>query len=117
MSFYFPADSPARAAKSLNENTPQPHTEAKKTEPGKLEDYVGSYEVAPGIALEITAADGVVFIQAPGQPKVGMEASGNDTFLIQLAGAKIEFKRDAGGVVTSLVLDQNGHVTRAEKKK
>jgi hypothetical protein len=34
-----------------------------------------------------------------------------------LAGAKIEFKRDAGGAITSLVLDQNGHVTRAEKKK
>jgi hypothetical protein len=117
MSFYFPADSPARAAKSLNENKAQPNTETKKPEPGKLEDYAGSYEVAPGIALEITAADGVVFIQAPGQPKVGMEAAGNDTFLIQLAGAKIQFIRDAAGAIVSLVLDQSGHVTRAGKKK
>jgi hypothetical protein len=117
MNFYFPADSAARAAKSLNDNKPKPITETKKTEPGKLEDYAGSYEVAPGIALEITTADGVVFIQAPGQPKVGMEAADNDKFLIQLAGAKIEFRRDSNGVVTTLLLDQNGHSTKAEKKK
>jgi hypothetical protein len=117
MSFYFPADSPARAAKSLNENQPKPNIETKKTELGKLEDYVGNYEVAPGIALEITTTNGVVFIQAPGQPRVGMEAAGNDAFLIQLAGAKIEFKRDSNGAVTTLLLEQNGHSTRAEKKK
>jgi hypothetical protein len=46
-----------------------------------------------------------------------MEAAGNDAFLIRLVGAKIEFKRDAGGVITSLVLDQNDRVTRAERKK
>jgi hypothetical protein len=41
------ADSPARATNSVK----------------NPEDYVGSYQVAPGIAWDVTAADGVVFIQ------------------------------------------------------
>jgi hypothetical protein len=66
--------------------------------------------------LEITAAEGIVYLQAPGQQKVGMEAVEEDTFLIRLAGAKVTFERDDSGEVVALVLDQAGNQTRGTKR-
>ena len=90
--------------------------EAGEFEVANPDEYVGSYEVAPGVALEITTADGVVFLQAPGQQRVGMEAVAEDTFLIRLAGAKVTFERDDSGAVVALVLDQAGNQTRGTKR-
>ncbi len=116
MSYYFPADSVERAEKSLREDQPETAAATEEFEVANPDEYVGSYEVAPGVALEITAADGVVSLQAPGQQKVGLEAVAEDTFLIRLAGANITFERDDSGAVTALVLDQAGNQTRGIKK-
>ena len=55
-------------------------------------------------------------LQAPGQQKVGMEAVGEDAFLIRLAGAKVTFERNDSGMVTALVLNQAGNQTRGTRK-
>ena len=116
MSYYFPADSVERAEKSRAEAPAETDAAGAEFEVADPEEYAGSYEVAPGVALEITTADGVVFLQAPGQQKIGMEAVAEDSFLIRLASAKVTFERDDSGAVTALVLDQAGNQTRGTKK-
>jgi len=114
--YYFPADSEKRAAASMAEAESEPVAGDDEFTVDNPKEYVGSYEIAPGVALEITAADGTVFLQAPGQQKIGIEAVARDEFLIRLADAKVTFERDASGSVTALVLDQGGNKTRGTKK-
>ena len=80
------------------------------------EAYVGSYEIAPGVALEITTADGILFLQAPGQQKISLQADPDGTFSIPMAGAKVVFEKNDSGEITGLVLNQSGMETRATKK-
>ena len=80
------------------------------------DEYAGSYEIAPGLDLEVTASDGTVYLQAPGQQQIALEPDGTDVFQIRLAGAKIVFERDEAGAVTVLVLHQMGNATRATRK-
>lgn len=113
MVYYFPAQ-PEQAAAS---ETKAPAKEEKvKIKVENTDPYVGSYEVAPGVALEITAKDGVVFLQAPGQQAIGMEAYDDGTFGIPLAGAEIEFQGDPATGITGLVMTQGTNVTKGEKK-
>ena len=78
--------------------------------------YVGSYEVASGVALDISTTDGDLYLQAPGQQKVPLVADAHGTFYIPMAGAKIVFERDDMGKIIGLVLEQTGNQTRATKK-
>lgn len=81
-----------------------------------LQDYVGSYEVAPGVALEVTEGDDGLRVQAPGQQPAPMTAgTDKDTFKIAAAGATIVFSRDNTDQVVELVLYQAGNETRATK--
>ena len=75
---------------------------------GTPEDYVGSYEVAPGVSLEVTVEVGEVFLQAPGQQRVGMQQVGEDAFSIPLANAQVSFERGDAEQVTALVIEQAG---------
>jgi hypothetical protein len=116
MSYHFPADSEQRAENSRPESSADATTEADEFDVVNPDEYVGSYEIASGVALEISAADGVVYLQAPGQQKVGMEAVEEDIFLIRLAGARVTFERDNSGAIVTLVLDQAGNQTRATRR-
>jgi len=79
-----------------------------------LQSYPGSYEIAPGVALEVTEGDDGLLLQAPGQQRVPMTAGTEmDTFEIPLAGATIVFSRGDTNKVTGLILNQSGNQTRA----
>ena len=81
-----------------------------------LPDYVGSYEVTPGVNLEVTRGDAGLLLQALGQQRVRMTAGTDaNTFEVQLAGATVAFSRDGSGEVVGLVLHQAGAQTRATK--
>ncbi len=116
MTYYFPAEAKVRAKESIVKSESEIAPSSEKVEVSNLERYVGIYEVAPGVDLEISTAGGVLFLQAPGQQKVGLEAVGDDTFLIRLANAKVVFEADDSGAITALVLYQGGIETRATKK-
>lgn len=111
MTYYFPA----QVAVS-EEVSPAPAGASEVVKVENPEAYVGSYEVAPGVTLEVTAEGGIVFLQAPGQQRVAMEAYEDGTFAIPLADAKIVFEKDASGAITGLVLHQAGHQTPAKKQ-
>lgn len=94
----------------------QPAAAPAKVEVADADAYVGSYEVAPGVALEVSTAGGDLYLQAPGQQKVALVAEVDGTFSIPMAGAKIVFERDDSGAITGLVMDQAEHQTKATKK-
>ncbi len=87
-----------------------------KVEVTDADSYVGSYTVAPGMALEVTVLNGDLYLQAPGQQKVPLVADVEGTFSIPMVDAQIMFERDATGRITGLVLKQVGKQTHATKK-
>ena len=113
MTYYFPA-SAAQSVKTTSAATTT--AQAKKIKIANPDQYVGTYEIVPGTAFEISAANGTLFIQAPGQQKIGLQAEPDGTFSIPLAGATVTFERDADGTITGLVLKQAGNETPATKK-
>lgn len=80
-----------------------------------LARYVGTYQLAPEFALEVTAADGALWAQATGQGKLRLWAEAETEFFLKEVDAQVTFVRDATGAVTSLVLHQNGQHPTGKK--
>jgi len=78
---------------------------------------VGTYQLAPTFHLEITLANGGLFAQATGQPRSRIWAETDKDFFLKEVDAQLTFVRDAAGVVTSLVLHQNGQNIPGPKVK
>ena len=78
-------------------------------------DYPGRYPLNAAFALTITAADGLLFCQGTGQPRVALRPVGKDRFSIVGVPAEISFERDASGQVVALTLHQNGRDQRAAR--
>ena len=73
-----------------------------------LERYVGRYELAPNFVLTITRDGTQLFAQATGQPRFEMFAEGVGAFFLKAVDAQVTFTTGSDGVVTGLVLHQNG---------
>lgn len=73
-----------------------------------LAAYVGHYQLAPHLVIDITAKGTQAFVQLTGQPVFPLYASGHDAFFLQVVDAAIDVTRDGKGNVTGLVLHQNG---------
>lgn len=112
MVYYFPT---AATNSESPEEVPTTATSADNSVKNP-EHYIGSYEVAPGVALEISSQEGVLFLQAPGQQKIALQAEADGSFSIPLAGATVIFEKDESGQAVSLTLDQAGHKTIGIRK-
>lgn len=77
-------------------------------DPAVLDDYPGTYRLAPTFAITITREKSRLHLQATGQPRVVLYAGGDDVFFLRVVKAEVHFVRDEEGKVTSLVLHQNG---------
>jgi len=113
MTYYFPAEVADHIAARIKKPT---ESTVAKIKLGNTAPYVGSYEVAPGVDLVITAKDGVLMLQPPGQGPVGIDAYEDGTFGIPLANAVIEFEGDVESGITAMSLIQGGNTTRGVKK-
>jgi CubicO group peptidase (beta-lactamase class C family) len=80
-----------------------------------LREYVGSYPLAPAIILTVTEEGGALMVQVTGQAKLPVFASAKDAFFYKVVNAQITFDRGPGGLVTGLVLHQNGRDLPAKK--
>lgn len=80
-----------------------------------LETYVGKYELQPGFVIEVTTTNGQLFAQLTGQPQFELFAEDEDTFFLKVVTASIDFNKDESGMVTSLILHQNGMDMPAKK--
>jgi CubicO group peptidase (beta-lactamase class C family) len=74
----------------------------------ELERFVGAYQMAPQRNILITAEGNQLTVQAPGQGKVPLFAESETKFFLKVIDAEIEFLVDDTGVVSHLVLHQNG---------
>ena len=73
-----------------------------------LQRYVGSYQLRPNVELVVTLGDGQLGVQLTGQQRLPVFPEAEDKFFLKVVEAQLEFVRDAGGAVTSVILHQNG---------
>ena len=76
--------------------------------PHALDEYSGSYELAPQFVLRVWREGGRMITQATGQGAIEIFPEEKDRFFLKVIEAQITFKRDAQGKVESLVLHQGG---------
>ena len=88
----------------LGATLPKPRVDSVADAPS----YVGRYPLTPEFSIDIRVLDGGLLGQATGQPPFGMHPIATDRFSIVGVPAEISFERDASGMITALVLHQNG---------
>ncbi len=81
-----------------------------------LEAFAGEYEIEPGVAVAVAAADGRLRIKSPGQPEVYYQPW-SPTEFFRPGGRELTFFKDAAGAVVRLELYNEGYVFEAKKIK
>ena len=76
--------------------------------PQALEEYTGSYRLAPHFILTILRKGDQLYAQATGQGALPIFPSARDQFFARIADIRISFQRGKHGDVTGLVLHQHG---------
>jgi len=79
-------------------------------------EFVGSYPLMPGFALDVIADDATLYVQGTGQQRIEVVAVARDVVLAESVGAEISFERDESGRVIALVLRQGGQTLRGVRQ-
>jgi ketosteroid isomerase-like protein len=79
--------------------------------------YVGRYEIAANIVLDITKEGEKLMSQTTGQPKMELLPESEIEFFIKGFTAQFVFVRDGMGRVTKLIINQEGQRVTAKKLK
>ena len=98
---------------------PPPNAPAPKEiaiAPAELAQYAGQYALAPTFILSVRQGPDGLLVGATGQPEVPVYASAKDSFFYKVVEAQLVFQRDAQGVITGLVLHQNGQALPGKRK-
>lgn len=99
----------------------KPQSELQKLRPvakidtGKLNDYLGWFELKPGVNIHITKHGNSLKAQLTGQEAYPVFAEGTDKFFFKVVDAQLTFGRDDGGKVNKVTLHQNGRDQAANK--
>lgn len=80
-----------------------------------LAEYPGEYPASYAYVFRVTLEDGTLFIQAAGQPKLPLTASGKDEFFSKSIDLRISFTRNESGKVSGFVLHQGGMDVKANR--
>lgn len=88
-----------------------------KIDPAVLDDYPGTYRLAPTFAITVTRERDRLYVQATDQPKLAVYAAGDDVFFLRVVKAEVHFERNAEGKVVRLVLHQNGRKTPGAREE
>jgi len=84
--------------------------------PKILAQYVGTYELAPTFSIAITLEGDHLMAQATNQRKNPIFAESETLFFLRVVDAQVEFVKDDRGVVTAMILHQNGRDQKGTKK-
>lgn len=95
---------------------PGAKTEIKLDE-SVLKQYVGEYQLAPTFSITVRLKDGRLVAQATGQPEFDLYAAKENRFFLKVVDAEMEFVKDASGIVTEMILYQNGLTPKGKKIK
>ena len=82
-----------------------------------LQNFVGKYELAPGVLFTVETTDGKLMIGLTGQPSYQVFARSETVWYYKVVDATITFTVDKNGQCDSLVLYQNGIKQTAKRKK
>jgi DNA-binding transcriptional MerR regulator len=91
----------------------RPRTE-QKIDPALYVEYAGSY-LLDTLGYVITLRDGRLFSRLTGQPELEIFPEDVDRFFYKAVEAQLTFSRDDEGVVSGLVLHQNGYEQAAPR--
>lgn len=86
-------------------------------DPKIYDEYVGEYELIPGMTITITKEDNRIYAQVTGQNKYEIFPMSEKDYFYKVVDAEISFVKDEKGQVTNLVLHQNGQDMPARKIK
>ncbi|HET7561152.1 MAG TPA: DUF3471 domain-containing protein, partial [Rhodanobacteraceae bacterium] len=106
--------SPARRLDAAAIETTSGHQRVE-LDAATLQQYVGHYQLAPGVVFDITLKGDQLQAQLTGQPAFQVYASARDEFYYTVVDAQLSFKRGTDGKVDALVLHQNGAAQRAAR--
>jgi D-alanyl-D-alanine carboxypeptidase len=81
----------------------------------QLDKLVGEYPLAVGFVLSVFRDGETLLARATGQGAFQLFAESEEKFFAKVADIRVEFKKDAAGNVTGLVLFQAGMETPAKK--
>ncbi len=81
-----------------------------------LADYVGTYELAPGLDLVVTLEDNQLMAQAPGQDKAQLFAMTETEFFAEASNVQFEFVRGDDGNVTDVIAHMGPNDITAPRK-
>jgi hypothetical protein len=73
------------------------------------------YELTPAFQLTVALKEGVLTVQATGQPAFRMWPETETDFFLEEVDAQLTFVRDGSGAVTAVVLHQGGANQTAKK--
>jgi CubicO group peptidase (beta-lactamase class C family) len=82
-----------------------------------LKQYVGEYQLAPTFIITVSLEGNQLKAQATSQPQFDLYAEKENVFFLKVVDAKVEFVKDANGVVTEMILYQNGQQPHGKKIK
>lgn len=89
---------------------------AIKIDPKILDAYVGQYELNPNIIFTMSREGDSLMVQITGQPKFEVFPESEIKFFYKVVNAQVTFVKDDKGVVTHLILHQNGDRTAKKIK-
>lgn len=73
-----------------------------------LDEYAGSYELAPNAVITVTRQSDKLFAELTGQPRFRIYAESENKFFLRVVDAQVTFNRGADGKIESLTLHQGG---------
>lgn len=79
-----------------------------KVDSATLKQYVGEYELAPGFTITISFEGNGLKAHPTGQGIFDLYAEKENFFFLKVVDAQVEFVKEANGVITKMILYQNG---------
>ncbi len=104
-----------RFAFGLFPDSPELARQAPVQAPEDYSEYYGYFAITPEFVLHIFTRQGLLLVQATGQPAMRIAAIGKDQFALQAVDAKLVFERDDKGGIVRAVLHQGGQVMPAKR--
>jgi len=86
-----------------------------KLDPKLLDNYVGEYQVGPGMAFAITREGDKLFVSAPGFGKNEAFPESETVFFMQIADARLTFSKNDKGEISELLIEAASQKFRAKK--
>jgi serine-type D-Ala-D-Ala carboxypeptidase/endopeptidase len=87
----------------------------KSVNHGIYKNYIGRYQLAPGVAVSMTLDGDHLMSQITGQQPVEIFPESEREFFLKVVDAQVTFESDGKGPATAVILRQNGRETRAAR--